>query len=101
MDVISSIACHSHCFLYSAFLSLLRPTLVAPRDFHFPRVYLIDQVFVFAGIFLTFRFATGFCGAAFLTVSGGSVSDMFPNKTVGTCVFSSISVEPILRLFPG
>ncbi|KAH9989424.1 major facilitator superfamily domain-containing protein [Russula vinacea] len=36
------------------------------------------------GIFLTFRFATGFCGAAFLTVSGGSVSDMFPNKTVGT-----------------
>ncbi|KAF8486244.1 MFS general substrate transporter [Russula ochroleuca] len=36
------------------------------------------------GIFLMFRFATGFCGAAFLTVSGGSVSDMFPNATVGT-----------------
>jgi MFS family permease len=53
-------------------------------------VHLIDPaLFTFAAVFLVFRFVTGFCGAAFLSVSGGSVSDMFPNATVGTCVFSS------------
>ncbi|KAN0115774.1 Major facilitator superfamily domain containing protein [Russula decolorans] len=35
-------------------------------------------------VFLIFRFVTGFCGAAFLSVAGGSVSDMFPNAMVGT-----------------
>jgi len=40
--------------------------------------------FAFAEVFLVFRFVTGFCGAAFLSVAGGSVSDMFPNAMVGT-----------------
>ncbi|KAI0269964.1 MFS general substrate transporter [Gloeopeniophorella convolvens] len=35
-------------------------------------------------VYLIFRFITGFCGAAFLSVAGGSISDMFPNAKVGT-----------------
>jgi len=35
-------------------------------------------------VYLTFRFVSGFCGAAFLSVAGGSVSDMFSNAKVGT-----------------
>ncbi|KAG2151542.1 major facilitator superfamily domain-containing protein [Suillus clintonianus] len=33
-------------------------------------------------VFLVFRFITGFCGSAFLSVAGGSVSDMFPNSSI-------------------
>lgn len=33
---------------------------------------------------LVFRFVTGFAGSAFLSVSGGAVSDVFPNRKVGT-----------------
>lgn len=33
-------------------------------------------------IFLIFRFLTGFCGSAFLSVAAGSVSDMFTNEKV-------------------
>lgn len=33
-------------------------------------------------VFLVFRFVTGFCGSAFLSVAGGSVSDLFSNATV-------------------
>ena len=36
----------------------------------------------FAAVFLVFRFVTGFCGSAFLSVAGGSVSDMFSNADV-------------------
>ncbi|KAI0079678.1 MFS general substrate transporter [Panus rudis PR-1116 ss-1] len=35
-------------------------------------------------VFLIFRFLTGFCGAAFLSVAGGSVSDLFANDKVAT-----------------
>jgi MFS family permease len=35
-------------------------------------------------VFLVFRFITGLCGAAFLSVAGGSVSDLFTNETVAT-----------------
>ncbi|KAJ3536252.1 hypothetical protein NM688_g6864 [Phlebia brevispora] len=33
-------------------------------------------------VYLIFRFITGFCSAAFLSVSGGSVSDVFDNASV-------------------
>ncbi|KAJ3891372.1 major facilitator superfamily domain-containing protein [Lentinula edodes] len=33
-------------------------------------------------VHLVFRFLTGLCGSSFLSVSGGSVSDMFENKEV-------------------
>jgi hypothetical protein len=34
-----------------------------------------------------FRFVSGFSGATFLSVAGGSISDMFSNAKVGTWVF--------------
>jgi len=47
--------------------------------FSFPVAFAPD-----IAIYLIFRYLTGFCGAAFLSVAGGSVSDMFPNRTVGS-----------------
>ncbi|THH30672.1 hypothetical protein EUX98_g3526 [Antrodiella citrinella] len=35
-------------------------------------------------VFLVFRWITGFCGAAFLSVAGGSIGDMFANHEVAT-----------------
>ncbi|KAI0939121.1 hypothetical protein AcV5_000624 [Taiwanofungus camphoratus] len=35
-------------------------------------------------VFLVFRFITGFCGSAFLSVAGGSVSDLFVNAQVAS-----------------
>ncbi|KAL1939904.1 hypothetical protein VTO73DRAFT_9604 [Trametes versicolor] len=35
-------------------------------------------------VFLVFRFITGLCGSAFLSVAGGSVSDLFDNHHVAT-----------------
>ncbi|KZV61185.1 MFS general substrate transporter [Peniophora sp. CONT] len=37
-------------------------------------------------VYLVFRFVTGWCGAAFLSVAGGSVSDLFPKDKVATPV---------------
>ncbi|VDC02929.1 unnamed protein product [Peniophora sp. CBMAI 1063] len=37
-------------------------------------------------VYLVFRFVTGWCGAAFLSVAGGSVSDLFPKHKVATPV---------------
>ncbi|EIW63416.1 MFS general substrate transporter [Trametes versicolor FP-101664 SS1] len=34
--------------------------------------------------FLVFRFITGLCSSAFFSVAGGSVSDLFDNRNVGT-----------------
>ncbi|KAI9445681.1 hypothetical protein BJY52DRAFT_1100209, partial [Lactarius psammicola] len=42
--------------------------------------------FIYGAVHLTFRFGTGFCGAASFSVAGGSISDMFPNAQFGTCV---------------
>lgn len=33
-------------------------------------------------VYLVFRFFTGFCSSAFLSVAGGSVSDLFENQHV-------------------
>lgn len=45
------------------------------------RAYLL-----FTATYLVFRFITGLCGAAFLSVAGGSVSDLFDNQSVATYV---------------
>ncbi|KAF5362585.1 hypothetical protein D9757_013322 [Collybiopsis confluens] len=37
-----------------------------------------------ATVHLVFRFLTGFSGSSFLSVAGGSVSDLFDNRSVGT-----------------
>ncbi|KAG8898896.1 hypothetical protein FRB99_007077 [Tulasnella sp. 403] len=45
--------------------------------------------------FLVFRFITGFCGAAFLSVAGGSVSDLFRNEDV-LLPMAIYSVSPMI-----
>ncbi|KAF4568624.1 hypothetical protein EYR36_010636 [Pleurotus pulmonarius] len=50
-------------------------------------------------VYLIFRFFTGLCGAAFLSVAGGSVSDMFTDATVANpMAFYTISpfIGPVL-----
>ncbi len=42
-------------------------------------------------VYLIFRFITGFSGSAFLSVAGGSVSDLFDNAKVATYVISYVS----------
>ncbi|KAF9219406.1 MFS general substrate transporter [Gyrodon lividus] len=71
------------------------PLLVGPLSEVYGRnaIYRVSYIFFFIftfpvafapniGVFLVFRLITGFCGSAFLSVAGGSVSDMFPNSTV-------------------
>jgi MFS family permease len=41
-------------------------------------------------VYLTFRFICGYCGSAFLSVAGGSVSDMFSNSEVATWVMTVV-----------
>ncbi|KAF8060262.1 major facilitator superfamily domain-containing protein [Lyophyllum atratum] len=66
------------------------PLLVGPLSEVYGRniVYRVSYGFFFLlsfpvtfapdlAVFLIFRFITGFCGSAFLSVAGGSVSDMF------------------------
>jgi predicted MFS family arabinose efflux permease len=35
-------------------------------------------------VHMVFRFLTGFAGSAFLSVSGGAISDVFKNENVAT-----------------
>ncbi|KAG1895762.1 major facilitator superfamily domain-containing protein [Suillus fuscotomentosus] len=51
---------------YALFFILTFPVVFAPN----------------IAVFLIFRFITGFCGSTFLSVAGGSVSDMFPNSSI-------------------
>ncbi|KAG2032365.1 major facilitator superfamily domain-containing protein [Suillus americanus] len=73
------------------------PLLVGPLSEVYGRnvVYQISYVlfFIFTfpvvfapniAVFLIFRLITGFCGSAFLSVAGGSVSDMFPNSSIAS-----------------
>ncbi|KZP22408.1 MFS general substrate transporter [Athelia psychrophila] len=55
-----------YCLSYAAFFAFSWPIAFAPD----------------IAVFLVFRFVTGLCGSAFLSVAGGSVSDMFPNASV-------------------
>ncbi|KAK7054503.1 hypothetical protein VNI00_003701 [Paramarasmius palmivorus] len=73
------------------------PLLVGPLSEVYGRniIYRVSFVLLFAfsfavafapniTIFLIFRFITGFCGSTFLSVAGGSVSDLFTNNEVAT-----------------
>ncbi|KAI0751317.1 MFS general substrate transporter [Daedaleopsis nitida] len=73
----------------------LGPLVVGPLSELYGRniIYRTSYVLFFAltwptafppniATFLVFRFITGLCGAAFLSVAGGSVSDLFDNHTV-------------------
>lgn len=73
------------------------PLLVGPLSELYGRniIYRVSFAFFFIfswpvafaphiAVFLIFRFLTGFSGAAFLTIAGGSVSDLFTNDKVAT-----------------
>ncbi|KAF9476561.1 MFS general substrate transporter [Pholiota conissans] len=75
---------------YSLFFALNWPVAFAPD----------------IAVHLIFRFITGFCGSAFLSVAGGSVSDLFDDKTVASpmafftiCPFIGPVVGPLLSGF--
>ncbi|KAG7093210.1 hypothetical protein E1B28_006897 [Marasmius oreades] len=73
------------------------PLLVGPLSEVYGRnvIYRVSFTLVFAFSFavafapnivvmLVFRFISGFCGSAFLSVAGGTVSDLFVNEEVAT-----------------
>ncbi|KAF9256456.1 MFS general substrate transporter [Marasmius fiardii PR-910] len=73
------------------------PLLVGPLSEVYGRnvIYRVSFALLFAfswavafapniEVLLIFRFITGFCGSAFLSVAGGSVSDLFVNEEVAT-----------------
>lgn len=50
-------------------------------------------------VYLIFRFITGFCGSAFLSVAGGSVSDLFSNATVAKLVSAILHTLILILAF--
>lgn len=46
---------------------------------------------------IVFRFITGFCSSAFLSVAGGSVSDLFENRYVATCVAPQLAQDYVIK----
>ncbi|KIY46149.1 MFS general substrate transporter [Fistulina hepatica ATCC 64428] len=64
---------------YFLFLVLTFPVVFAPN----------------IACYLVFRFITGFCSSAFLSVAGGSVSDLFANEHVATPM-AVYSMSPFL-----
>lgn len=73
------------------------PLLVGPLSEVYGRspIYITSYTVFFAlswavafppdiAVYLIFRFFTGFCSAAFLSVAGGSVSDLFDNTRIAT-----------------
>lgn len=83
-EEILSIAYLMDCSLYSAGLWPLR--LISVRQLSgfslSPAVSIAYSTYLITGTFLIFRLFTGFCGAAFLSVAGGSVSDLFSDRAV-------------------
>ncbi|KAH8999831.1 MFS general substrate transporter [Lactarius hatsudake] len=79
-----------YCVSFSFFFVFMFPIAFAPN----------------ITVYLVFRFLAGYCGAAFLSLAGGSVSDMFPNSEVATpmavytiCPYIGPEIGPILSGF--
>ncbi|EMD41088.1 hypothetical protein CERSUDRAFT_111661 [Gelatoporia subvermispora B] len=97
----------------------LGPLLVGPLSEVYGRniVYQISYFLFFAltwptafapniATFLVFRFITGFCASAFLSVAGGSVGDLYTNEKVANpmaiytlCVFIGPVAGPLISGF--
>ncbi|KAF8121151.1 major facilitator superfamily domain-containing protein [Boletus edulis] len=74
------------------------PLLVGPLSEVYGRniIYRISYILFFIFTFpVAFAPNIGFCGAAFLSVAGGSVSDMFPNSTVANGEIRSPFIGPV------
>lgn len=77
-----------HC-LQDIFRHVLRFQLCSGVCTKYRYVYqashrFFSDVHCVVAVYLVFRFVTGWCGAAFLSVAGGSVSDLFPKDKVAT-----------------
>ncbi|KAI6022963.1 MFS general substrate transporter [Pisolithus microcarpus] len=78
------------------------PLLVGPlsevygRNIIYRISYILFLIFTFPAVFLIFRLLTGFCGSAFLSVAGGSVSDLFPDSRVVNPMGLYTAVESVL-----
>ncbi|KAG2110083.1 major facilitator superfamily domain-containing protein [Suillus cothurnatus] len=85
------------------------PLLVGPlsevygRNIVYQVSYVLFFIFTFPvvfapniAVFLVFRLITGFCGSAFLSVAGGSVSDMFPNSSIARSPFIGPVAGPLI-----
>lgn len=72
---------------YSMFFVLSFPVAFAPNigmGISAPTIFPVTWLTIILAVFLIFRFFGGFVSSAFLSVAGGSVSDLFPNETVAT-----------------
>lgn len=79
-------------FLLSHSLLLSHPILVRllPLVLDKPIVYDCQ-----IAVHLIFRFVTGFCGSAFLSVAGGSVTDLFRDSEVAGCAQMAMHFKEI------
>ncbi|KII93520.1 hypothetical protein PLICRDRAFT_152327 [Plicaturopsis crispa FD-325 SS-3] len=95
------------------------PLLIGPLSEMYGRtiVYRVSYtlLFIFSwpvtfapnlAVYLIFRFLTGFCGSAFLSVAGSSISDLFTDATVGNAMavytvfpFLGPAIGPLLSGF--
>jgi len=50
----------------------------------------LRNILIFLVVYLVFRFITGFCGSAFMSVAGGSVSDLFADRAVAKYVSNTL-----------
>ena len=71
---------------YALFFALNFPVAFAPDigAISFVVSKPVMTLTLLLAVYLIFRFITGFCGSAFLSVAGGSVSDLFTDKNVST-----------------
>ncbi|KAI6167729.1 MFS general substrate transporter [Pisolithus thermaeus] len=85
------------------------PLLVGPlsevygRNIIYRISYILFLIFTFPiafapniTVFLIFRLLTGFCGSSFLSVAGGSVSDLFPDSKVVKSPFIGPTLGPLI-----
>lgn len=74
---------HSYCSIFRLLLQILSVRCLPVRR---PIFFIANPHLHNVALHLIFRFLTGFAGSAFLSVSGGSISDMFTNDQVATYV---------------
>lgn len=68
---------------YGLFFALAWPVAFAPNIGAIYRSGIRRRLLLISiAVFLVFRMITGFCGSAFLSVAGGSISDLFTDATV-------------------
>lgn len=85
---------------YTLFLAFSFPVAFAPNAGTYASAARDMLLMCFIAVFLIFRFIQGFAGAAFLSVAGGSVSDLFDNEHVPKLVVLFICIFQPLKYSP-